>query len=140
MPRAPRASAISTTDPTTHTSRGRFCTRSPIRRHGPWVTSVPLSPTCGTKGQNARRPKIVSRAGSRVIMKSIASATPIAPTGPRPLVPFTWASTSVNSAQTTVRAEATIAGPAVRSASSIASCLSSWRRSSSRYLDTSSSA
>ena len=83
-------------------------------------------------GQNARRPKIVSAAGSIVSMKSIARPTPIAPTGPSPAVEFTSASSSTSSAAITVRPEARIAGPAVRSAIAIASCLSSCRRSSSR--------
>ena len=38
----------------------------------------------GTKGQKARRPKIVSSAGSRVSIESAAQATPIAAIGPRP--------------------------------------------------------
>ena len=62
----------------------------------------------------------------------IASATPIAPIGPSPAVPLTSATLSVSSAAITVSPEARIAGPALRSAIAIASCLSSWRRSSSR--------
>ena len=91
-------------------------------------------------GQNARRPKIASAAGSIVSMKIIARPTPSAPIGPSPAVELTSARISTSSAAITVRPEARIAGPAVPSAIRIASCLSSWRRSSSRYLDTSSSA
>jgi hypothetical protein len=65
-------------------------------------------------------------------MTSSATPMPIAPIGPRPAVPFTFASESDSSAAMTVRPDAKIAGPARRNASSIASCLSSWRRSSSR--------
>jgi hypothetical protein len=62
----------------------------------------------------------------------MATKIPIAPIGPSPAVPSTWASVRHSSAAITVQPEATIAGPAVRKASAIASCLSSWRRSSSR--------
>ena len=67
-----------------------------------------------------------------VSMNAIARKIPIAPMGPSPAVPLTSASISTSSAATTVRPEYTIAGPAVRSASCIASCRDSWRRSSSR--------
>ena len=50
---------------------------------------------------------------------------PIAPIGPRPAVPLTSASDKRSSAAITVIPEAKIAGPAVRSAIAIASCLSS---------------
>ncbi len=92
------------------------------------------------RGQKARRPQITSQAGSSVSIASIATATPSAPIGPRPDVPLTSASMRHSSAAMTVMPEAKIAGPAVRSASAIASCLSSWVRSSSRYRATSSNA
>ena len=107
-----------------------------MARQRPWVSSVPCCPTCGIVSkngdQNALRPKIASSAGSMVSIEIIASPTPIAPIGPRPAVPLTSARLSVSSATITVRPEARIAGPAVWSATRIASCLSSWRRNSSR--------
>ncbi len=63
--------------------------------------------------------------------------TPIAATGPRVCVEPTSAASSDSIARVTVRPLARIAGPARETASAIASCLSSWRRSSSRYLETS---
>ncbi len=122
--------------PLTQTRRGLAATRSPIRRQRPCVSSVPCCPTCGIvskKGdQNALRPQITSSAGSMVSIEIIAIPTPMAPIGPRPAVPLTSASESVSSARITVSPEARIAGPAVPSATFIASCLSSCRRSSSR--------
>ena len=122
------------------TRRGRRATRSPIRRHAPWVSSAPLSPKWGTPlpqpkiggRQNAQRPVMTSSAGSSVSIESIATAMPTAPIGPRPAVPLTSAKDRQSSAKMTVSPEAKIAGPAVRSASASASCLSWWRRSSSR--------
>ena len=97
---------------------------------------MPAWPACGIVSspgdQNARRPQITSSAGSTVSIEIIASATPIAPTGPSPAVELTSAMVSVSSAAITVRPEARIAGPALRSAIAIASCLSSCLRSSSR--------
>ncbi len=91
-----------------------------------------VSGVCGTKGQKARRPKIVSSAGSRVSIESAAQAMPIAAIGPRPAVPLTLASIRQSSAAITVAAEAKIAGPAEASAVRIASCLSTVWCSSSR--------
>ena len=120
--------------------RGLRATRSPTRRQGPCVSSAPSSPKCGTPlpqrpiggCQNARRPQITSSAGSSVSIVTIATAMPSAPIGPSPAVPSTSAIVRHSSAQMTVAPDATIAGPAVRSASAIASCLSSCLRSSSR--------
>ena len=70
-----------------------------------------VSGVCGTKGQKARRPKIVSSAGSRVSIESAAQAIPIAAIGPRPAVPLTLAIVRQSSAAITVAAEAKIAGP-----------------------------
>ncbi len=95
---------------------------------------------CGTNGQNARRPKIVSSAGSSVSIEMAAQATPIAPIGPSPEVPLTLAIVRQRSAAITVAADANTAGPA----DVIAACMASWRSSvwcsSSRYLATISSA
>ena len=120
--------------------RGERATRSPTRRHVPWVSSAPSSPTCGMPlslpkmagRQNALRPKMASIAGRKVSIESIATAMPIAPIGPIPEVALTSAIESASSAAITVMPEAKIAGPAVRSAIASASCLSSCLRSSSR--------
>lgn len=76
-------------------------------------------------GQNAQRPAITRLAGSRVSIETIATAIPVAPIGPSPAVPSTSANVRQSSAAITVSPEAMIAGPARRSASAIASCLSS---------------
>ena len=65
-------------------------------------------------------------------MTNMPTATPIASTGPRSFVEFRSAANSVSSAKMTVLALAMIAGPARSSASAIAGCRRSWRRSSSR--------
>ncbi len=65
---------------------------------------------------------------------------PIAATGPRPAVEFISATSRQSMLTTTVAALASTAGAARCSAKAIASCRSSCRRSSSRYLATSSSA
>ena len=80
---------------------------------------------CGTNGQKARRPKIVSSAGSRVSIESAAHATPIATIGPMPEVPLTFAIVRQKSAAITVAADASTAGPAARIAAAIAPCRSS---------------
>ena len=140
----PSASTTSSSVPLIQIGRGRDATRSPIRRQRPWVSSVPIWPTCGIVSkngdQNALRPQITSSAGSIVSIEIIAIPTPMAPIGPRPAVPLTSARLSVSNARITVIPEARMAGPAVRSATRIASCLSSWRRNSSRYRLTSSNA
>jgi hypothetical protein len=97
----------------------------------PWSGTTAPGPY-GTNGQNGRRPTIVRIAGRNVSIASIATRTASAPVGPSPAVPLTFASVSDSSAMATVEPDAMIAGPARRSASAIASCLSSWRRSSSR--------
>jgi hypothetical protein len=65
-------------------------------------------------------------------MTTMPTATPIASTGPRSFVEVSSAAYNVNNAMTTVLALAMIAGPARISASAIAGCRRSWRRSSSR--------
>jgi hypothetical protein len=99
-----------------------------------------VAAVCGTNGQNARRPKISSSAGSSVSIDSAAQNTPRAPSGPRPEVPFTRAIERQNSAAITVAALAKMAGPAEISALRIATYLSTSRCISSRYLATISSA
>ena len=59
----PEARMASSTPAPPHTRRGRSATRSPTRRHTPCVSSAPVSPKRGTKGQKARRPVMASRAG-----------------------------------------------------------------------------
>ncbi len=103
-----------------------------------WATSVGALQfgVCGTNGQNARRPKIVSSAGKSVSIEMAAQATPIAPIGPRPDVPLTLAIVRQSSAAMTVAADANTAGPA----DVIAACMAAWRSSvwwsSSLYLAT----
>ena len=84
------------------------------------------------RGQNPRRPKIVSSAGSRVSPATIPQATPIAATGPRVEVRRASARTRVSIASETVSPLARMVGPVRRTARAIASCLSSIRCSSSR--------
>ena len=91
---------------------------------------------CGANGQNARRPKIVSSAGSSVSMEMAAQPTPIAPIGPSPEVPLTFAMLRQSSAAMTVAADANTAGPADVIAACMAACRSSVWCSSSRYLAT----
>jgi hypothetical protein len=76
---------------------------------------------CGTNGQKARRPKMVSSAGNSVSIESAAQATPIATIGPMPDVPLTLAIERQSSAAITVAAEANTAGPA----EAIAACMAS---------------
>ncbi len=127
----PKPSAPSTSTVGTHTARGLRSIRAPIRDHSPVRVGSGL-PRCGTVGQNTQRPKITSSAGKRVIMASRAMATPMAATGPRPEVEFISAASRHSMLSATVAALAMIAGPARCRASAIASCRSSWRRSSSR--------
>ena len=129
---SPAAITTSSAVVPTQTRRGARATHSAIRRQAPCVSSVPSLPTRGMKGQKARRPKIVSRAGRMVSIETIAIAMPIAPIGPRPEVPLTSASDSVSSAAITVAPEARMTGLVRRSVTRMASCLSSCRRSSSR--------
>ncbi len=125
---------------TSRAGSGRWRTLSPNRRQSPVrtsVSSVGLWATVFCRGQKPRRPKIVSRAGSRVRPASSAQPTEIAATGPRVAVFWASASARTSIASATVVPEARIAGPERWTACAIASCLSSSRRSSSRYLDTS---
>ena len=122
-----------------HTARGRTAMRRPTRAQKPLVVGS-AEPYAGLTGQNTQRPVITSSAGSSVIIASSATATPIASTGPMLLVEFSSARDRVSRLRTTVPALATTAGPARRSATAIAACRSSCRRSSSRYLAVISSA
>ena len=96
----------------------------PTRAQKPRVVGS-AEPYRGLYGQNTQRPVITSNAGSSVIMASSATATPMASTGPRLLVEFSSARDRVSRLRITVPALATTAGPARRSATAIASCLSS---------------
>jgi len=69
-------------------------------------------------------PAILASAGRRVSMASRATPTPMASTGPMPLVEFSSAITSASMARMTVPALARMAGPARRNAIAIASCRS----------------
>ena len=129
----------STTAVPTQTVRGRTAILRPTRAQKPLLVGS-AEPKAGRTGQKIHRPKITSSAGSSVIMAASATTTPMASTGPMPLVEFSSATVSVSRLSTTVPALAMIAGPARRSATAMASCRSSCRRSSSRYLAVSSSA
>ena len=138
-PVRPRAIAPSTSAVVTQTIRGRGAMPLPTRAHSPREVGS-AEPKAGRTGQNTHRPVITSRAGSSVIIASRATATPMASTGPMPLVEFSSATVRASRLTMTVPPLATTAGPARRSATAIASCRSSWRRSSSRYRAVSSSA
>ncbi len=127
----PIEKATSTTAVTAQIARGRRAIHRPIRAHTP--DSVGSGePKCGITGQKIQRPKMTSSAGNSVIMAISATATPIAATGPRPLVEFISAKSRTSMPSTTVAPLASTAGPARCSARAIASCRSSWRRNSSR--------
>ena len=115
----------------THTVRGRTAMRLPMRAQKPLAVGSSV-PKRGRTGQKIHRPKITSRAGSRVSITSSPMPMPIAATGPRPAVEFISATTRQSIPRTTVSALATMAGAARCNAKAIASCRSSWRRSSSR--------
>jgi hypothetical protein len=138
-PVSPRAMTPSTSAVTIQTARGRTAMRRPTPAQNPRVVGS-AEPKAGLTGQKIRRPKISSSAGSSVIIDSSATATPMASTGPRLLVEFSSANDSVSRLRITVPALAMMAGPARRMASAMASCRSSWRRSSSRYRAVSNSA
>lgn len=91
----------------------------PTRAHTPDAVGS-VVPACGRRGQNTQRPQMTSRAGSRVIITSKPTATPMAATGPRPDVEFISAKTRQSIPSTTVPALATMAGPARCSAMAIA--------------------
>ena len=123
----------------TQTRRGLRATAQPTRAHIPrYVGSADPKP--GRYGQKMPRGKVTRRAGSKVSMATMPTATPMASTGPRLLVAFSSAADRVSSATMTVEPLAMIAGPARRSASAIAAWRRSCRRSSSRYRATMSSA
>ena len=75
---------------------------------------------------------MTSSAGSRVTITTNVTAMPMAATGPRPLVEFISAKSRHSMPSATVMALASSAGAARCNANAIASCRSSWRRSSSR--------
>jgi hypothetical protein len=86
----------------------------------------------GRTGQKIHRPTITSSAGSNVIMASRPTPMPIAATGPSPGMSADSATSRHSIPAMTVAALATMAGPARRSATAIASCRSVCLRSSSR--------
>ena len=124
---------------TTQTQRARRPTTRDTRPHRP-CSSAGCEPYVGRNGQNATRPTSVRIAGSRVSMASSAAAIPIEPTGPRPWLDFRSDSSRHISATMTVPPLATIGANAARQATFIASKRLGYRRSSSRYRETSSSA
>src|SRR5215469_7722758 len=105
--------APSTRAVATQTTRGRTAMPRPTRAHSPREVGS-AEPYTGRTGQNTHRPTITSRAGSSVIIASRATATPIASTGPRPLVEFSSAIVRASRLTMTVPALAITAGPARR--------------------------
>ena len=93
--------------------------RRPIRAQKPRAVGSG-EPYPGLAGQNTQRPVITSSAGSSVIIASSATPTPMASTGPRPLVEFSSARVRASRLRITVPPLATIAGPARRIATRIA--------------------
>jgi hypothetical protein len=95
----------------------------PVRAQNPLVVGS-SEPKRGRIGQKTHRPVATSRAGRSVSMASSATATPMASTGPMPLVELSSATVSVSRPRMTVPALATTAGPARCSAIAMASCRS----------------
>ncbi len=126
-----RATRPSTSAVPTQIRRGLRAMPRPIRPKNP-DSSCDGLPKRGMNGQNSGRPKSTSRAGSRVIIAKSAQSTPTAPAGPSPRVDSSEAKSRQLRPIATVAADAITAGPALCSASAIASWRSSWRRSSSR--------
>ena len=122
----PSASAVPT-----QTVRGRLEMLRPVCAQKPLAVGS-TEPYAGRFGQNTQRPQITSNAGSSDSIAHSAMNTPIARTGPIPRVEFMSANIRHNMPRITVVPLATMAGPARCSASAIASCRSSCRRSSSR--------
>ena len=113
-------------------ARGDALGRRRARRRG--SRRRPSSPKCGIV--RPERPAAEDRRAARAAgsaSTSIATAMPIAPIGPRPAVPLTLASDrrQQRGADGHARGEDRRARRGA-AASAIASCLSSWRRSSSR--------
>ena len=84
------------------------------------------------RGPKTHRPQITSRAGSRVTITRRVTAMPTALTGPRPAVEFSSAKEQAEHADRDRRGAGQDRGAARCRANAIASCRSSWRRSSSR--------
>ena len=116
---------------TIQTARGRGRIRAPTCAHSPVSLGSGL-PSAGRTGQNTQRPQMTSRAGSRVMSTMRVTPTPMAETGPRPLVEFMAAASRHSIPRITVLPLARMAGPARWTASVMASCRSSCSRSSSR--------
>jgi hypothetical protein len=128
VPSAITARAI---DVPIHTVRGRWLIAQPVLAQNP-VDVGSWLPSTGLTGQKIQRPMITSSAGSRLIIASRTTPTPMASTGPMLCVEFISATRRQSMPMMTVELLAMIAGPARCSASSIASCRSWCRRNSSR--------
>ena len=129
--KSPRHATARTAAVPIQTLRARGAIQRPTLAHQPDDVGSG-EPNAGRFGQNTHLPTITSSAGSRVTITRKVTATPIALTGPRPAVEFRSASERQSMPSTTVAALARIAGVARCSANAMASCRSSWRRSSSR--------
>ncbi len=116
---------------TIQTLRGLGAIQLPTRAQKPWLVGS-SDPNVGRFGQNTQRPQMTRRAGRRVTITRKVTLMPTASTGPMPAVEFSSAKLRQSMLTTTVAALARIAGAARCSAKAIASCRSSWRRSSSR--------
>ena len=118
-------------------TQGRRVTRRPWRAQRESVSSSASTGACAGSnsarllGQKPRRPTIARMAGSSVIDANMTMTMPMALTGPTVRVEASSATTSTSIASVTVPALAMIAGATRGIAVRIASCLSSWRWSSS---------
>ena len=79
-----------------------------------------LAPVCGMKGQNSRLPNNASSGGNTSSTYTAATTRPDAACTPRLRVLGDDANSSVSNASTTVALLATIAGPALRTATRMA--------------------
>src|SRR6478735_3234753 len=78
---SPKQATSSTPAVIVQTRRGRGAIRLPTFDHRPVVLGS-AEPNAGRLGQNIQRPKITSRAGSRVTITRNVTAIPTARTGP----------------------------------------------------------
>ncbi|MCQ0008290.1 hypothetical protein LUX73_28730 [Actinomadura madurae] len=139
LPASPMASVPRIpSEPSVATHRRRLMA-VPSRPHSPGFSSTAVL-NRGMAGQKIRLPSTTSTAGNSVSMATSAHRMPAAPIGPNPLVLFRSAASRQSRPATTVAADATMAGAALRSAWTIATRTFSWWCSDSRYRAMSNSA
>ena len=132
-PIRPRLRAPSAATDAAVTTIGRRCTPRPRRVQKPGRRSVPAPGTKrGMKGQNRPRPQTMRAAGSTTRANTMAMTTPMAQAKPRARLPDSSANSRVRRLSATVPPLAAIAGPAPRTAASMASLRFSVRSNSSR--------